>query len=345
MKFAQEPPSLAPWSQVLSDLTVLVTGSTGYIGSRLVPAFVASGAKVVRLLRPSSSEAPNDGTASVRGDPAQADVWNEALDHGITTIVHLAAQTSPRQAAQDPVADWRTNVLPVIRMLEACSRSGRCPTVLLAGTATAVGLTPSTPVSEAIPEQPMTVYDLHKLVNESYLGYYVRIGAVRGATLRLGNVYGPGPSSSHPDRGVLGRMIRRALEGKPITVYGDGTSIRDYVYLDDVIRAFAAVSSIPEATSKGEAFFVATGTGTRLREAFGAVAMAVEEQVGRKVTVEHVEPPQPLDPIETRDFVADPKRLLQRTGWRAEVQLLDGISKTVRALSSTADAGVNNKCR
>lgn len=339
MTHVDTPLPLDPWSHALEGRRVLVTGSSGYIASRLIPAFEAAGAQIVRLLRP-ASDSNRSGHDVVRGDPSELATWQEALNADVDTVIHLAARSSIREAAQDPIADWYTNVVPFVRLLDACANREEPPAVLFAGTATVVGMTPPEPVDESFPENPVTVYDLHKLTNERYLRQYVRQGTVRGATLRLANVYGPGPSSSTRDRGILGLMVRRALEGKPLTVYGDGTFLRDYVYLDDVVRAFAAVATTPQATSNGDAYFVATGRGTALKEAFHTVATAVERETGQDTAVVHVEPPTPLDPIDTRDFIANPSRLTAHTGWEPLVSLPEGITRTVRAARTQRDAEV-----
>lgn len=339
MTHADTPLPLDPWSNALEGRRILVTGSSGYIASRLIPAFEAAGAQFVRLLRP-ESDSNRTGHDVVRGDPSEPATWQEALEAGVETVIHLAGRSSAQKAAQDPVADWHTNVVPFVRLLEACAAREEAPTVLFAGTATVVGMTPPEPVDESFPENPVTVYDLHKLTNERYLRQYVRQGTVRGATLRLANVYGPGPSSSTNDRGILGLMVRRALEGKPLTVYGDGTFLRDYVYVDDVVRAFAAVATTPQATSKGDAYIVATGQGTALKDAFQSVASAVERETGQTTSVVHVAPPTPLDPIDTRDFIANPNRLTARTGWEPVVSFPDGVTRTVRAARAQRDAEV-----
>ncbi|MBW3583594.1 MAG: NAD-dependent epimerase/dehydratase family protein [Euryarchaeota archaeon] len=334
------PVDLDPWTELLSGRRILVTGSTGYIASRLVPAFQTAGADIVRLLRPESTEPDEDGTGGIRGDCHDPATWRGALDQGVDTVIHLAAQTSVKTAAADPVRDWHNSVAPFLTLLATCAEHETSPTILLAGTATEVGMTPPTAVDETVREDPVTIYDLHKLTNERYLRHYTRQGTVRGATLRLANVYGPGPTSSTADRGILGMMVRRALAGEDLTVYGDGAFLRDYVYIDDVVRAFAALAATPDAVQGGDPYLVATGTGTSLKDAFGMVVAAVEAETGRRAVVSHVEPPAALDAIDTRDFVADPGRLIARTKWEPKVTLGEGIARTVRAIRSMADTEV-----
>jgi nucleoside-diphosphate-sugar epimerase len=253
--------------------------------------------------------------------------WAPLLE-GVDLVFHLAAQTSARVAEQDPEEDLRANVLPLLRILECCRRGALRPFVLFAGSATQVGLTARVPVGEEVPDAPITVYDVHKSMAEGYLEHYVRRGFVRGATLRLANVYGPGPGSSSADRGVLNLMIRRALRGEPLTIYGDGKPLRDYVFIEDAARAFLAAAAAPDAVN-GRHFLVGSGLGTSLAEAMRLVAARVGARTGRPAPVTHVAPPADQSPIELRDFVADIGRLSSATGWRPAVPLAEGIDRTI----------------
>ena len=155
----------------------------------------------------------------------------------VDVVFHFAGQTSLYAADTDPVCDYQANVLPMFLMLEACKKNDVHPDILFTGTSTIVGLPEELPVNETFPDQPVTIYDAHKLMAETYLKCYARMGLARGVTLRLTNVYGPGPKCSSEDRGILNMMVNRALSGKNVTVYGEGKFIRDYVYVDDFEEA------------------------------------------------------------------------------------------------------------
>ena len=115
---------------------------------------------------------------------------------------------------------------------------GKQPIVIYAGTSIQCGLNKEVLVNETLTDVPITVYDFNKLEAERYLKFAVQSGWIKGASLRLTNVYGPGPKSSSSDRGVLNLMMRKDLKGETLTVYGQGDFISDYVYIDDVISAF-----------------------------------------------------------------------------------------------------------
>jgi nucleoside-diphosphate-sugar epimerase len=294
---------------------VLVTGGTGYIGTRLVASLRAAGDDVT-VLRRSNGQLPD------------LDGWTRALD-GIDAVVHLAAQTSAYVSDRDPVADAQANVLPVLALLEACAR-GATRTVVLAGTATVFGLPAQVPVADDAVARPVTVYDLHKRLAEQYLDLYARMRAIRGAALRLCNVYGPGPAGS-PDRGIINMMVKRATDGKALTVYGTGELVRDYVYIDDVVEAFRL--AIDHAgTLAGGAYLIGSGVGTRIVDAMQLVAQTAAIKLGKAPDVTHVPEPDDQSPIEKRNFIADTTAFRTKTGWRAQVAFPDGIARTFDAV-------------
>ena len=309
----------------------LITGGAGYVAAALLPAIAAQGGgQVRRMFR--GDRAPAVAAAGVvvedfQGDVRERDHFVRALE-GVDVVLHLAAQTSVYVAEADPALDVEANLRPMLHLLEACRALGSKPSVVLASTVTLYGVAPPTPVREHTPEAPITIYDLHKLAAERYLHHYAQQGHVQGVALRLANVYGPGPKSSRPDRGVLNGMVRRALNGETLKIYGTGEFLRDYVYIDDVARAFVQAAAGAAAVS-GRAFPVVTGQSHTLADAVRLVARLVSERTGQPVKVEHVEPPPGLSPIESRSFVGDPRDLADGVGFRAQVSLESGISRTI----------------
>jgi nucleoside-diphosphate-sugar epimerase len=192
------------------------------------------------------------------------------------------------------------------------------------------------PVDENHPDYPVTIYDLHKLMAEGYLKHYTAQDVVRGAVLRLANVYGPGAKSSSADRGVLNLMIQKALKGETLTVYGDGNYMRDFVYVEDVAHAFLEAGAKIDGVN-GQHFVIGSGQGHTIAEAVNLVAERVALKTGQRVPVIHVEPPAALSQIETRNFVADTTRFSYATGWKARVSLVEGIDRTIDYLFTTQD--------
>ena len=311
---------------------IAITGASGYIASGIIHALAGIDCRVLRMSRSALADEPT-GRATIEsmvGDYVSEATWDRIVD--IADIVfHFAAQTNLATAAKDPIADFEANVLPLLRLAEACRKRGRAVGVVFAGTVTEAGITPAEPVNESYPDSPCTIYDIHKLFSEIYLEHYQREGMLGGVTLRLSNVYGAGFVAEGAGRGVLNRVVEAAVAGKDISVYGDGSCLRDFIHVDDVVRAFLFAAGALEAVS-GRHFVVASGTSRSLLDAFTTVSRRVAMKTGREVRVVHVDPPKGLPDIEFRDFVADTAAFRKATGWRPTLSFEGGIDRTVDAV-------------
>lgn len=316
-----------------TDKRILVTGGRGFLGSNLIGLLNEVDCHIVRVSR-SKPDVPGQCAAAVHdvvGDVREREVW-ERTAGDVDVVFHFAAQTSVYAANEDPMEDLAANVVPMVHLLEHCRQVGAQPAILFAGTVTEAGIPQHLPVDESHPDNPITIYDLHKLMAETYLKAYVRQGTVRGATLRLANVYGPGPRSSSADRGVLNAMIRRALKGEILTVYGKGDCVRDYVHVQDVVYAFLLAGACIDKVN-GQHFVIGSGKGHSLADAFNLVADRVARKTGRRVCVVHTDPPESQSAVEMRSFVGDPSRFIQATGWTAQHAFKHGIDLTIEAFA------------
>ena len=307
-----------------------MTGGAGYLATNVIRLLQDIDCHIIRLDKPGVSFTPPAGVArfeDVGVDICDHAIWQQILK-GIDIVFHFAAQTSVYVSDENPRADLNINVLPMLNMLETCRQKKFNPIIIFSGTATEVGLPLHLPVDETHPDNPITVYDMHKLVAENYLKHYIRSGFVSGSILRLANVYGPGPRSSSADRGVLNMMVRRALQGEELTIYGEGKFVRDYVYVEDVASAFlSAASKIDKANSQH--FVIGRGDAYTISDAIHLVAERVKYKTGKLVHVTHIDPPVNLSPIENRNFIADTSRFTEATDWRAKVSLSEGIDRTI----------------
>ncbi len=309
---------------------ILITGASGFIGHSLVASLLSSNCSIIRTSRQIDKLLPLSGVAEIIDrelDYTDALVWNELIN-GVDVIFYLAAQTSSHEANNHPAEDLQNNVLPLLNLLEACSNTGVQPIIAFASTATAVGLTETLPVAEGICENPVTIYDIHKLCCEKYLSYYTQNQVVKACTLRLANVYGPGVESNSADRGILNMMIQKALNNEDLTIFGKGEQIRDYTYIDDVVSAFHALVVNIEKT-KGAYFNIGSGKGHTFTDAFEVIASLVSNKLNQQIRIRHVESPAKLSLIETRSYVADTRKFSSLTGWKAEVDINQGISQTM----------------
>lgn len=299
----------------LTGQVVAVTGASGFIGARLVSRLAGEACTVVRIDRPA--------------DVTERAVWDRAVDADV--IIHLAAQTSAAVANDDPARDFEANVMPMRHLIAACRARRRTPLVLFAGTVTEAGVPAQLPVNEDAPDDPRTIYDRHKLMAEQELKAAASDGHVRGATLRLANVYGPGGHGRRADRDILNRMIAAAIAGETLTVHGAGEQIRDYVFVDDVVDAFLAAAAHGDRVN-GRHFVIGSGRGISVRGAFELIVERVERAIGRRVAVTTIAPPVPAAAIEQRNFIADAARFARATGWHPKTTLPEGIDRTIGAL-------------
>jgi nucleoside-diphosphate-sugar epimerase len=310
--------------------TVAVTGARGYIGRELAAAVGHCGARLVLVSR--RAQASTAGAGSITANLHNPRCWQEIVAQA-DVIFHLAGNTSVSAAAADPAASFRSTALPIAHLGTAARDLRRMPRVVFASTATVYGMTERLPVAEDRPPNPVTVYDLHKWFAEQQLTLASRQGLVEAVSLRLPNVYGPSAGlSANESRGVINAVARRALSGDDVLLYGDGRYVRDYVDIEDVVRAFLVAGSQPGLS--GEVFNVASGQGVTIRDAFHLVVERAARATGRRSRIGVVPWPLDADPIELRNFVADISRIAAACGWTPQVSLVDGIDRLIDALNN-----------
>ena len=319
-----------------SGKKVIITGGRGYIGTHLTSLLMNVSCEILRL---DWNAAPKESwnclaqIEDIIGDIRDPEIWSKLLP-GADIIFHLAAQTSVYVANSNVLDDLEVNVLPIVNMLNTCEMLGSRPKLIFSSTVTTFGTPESLPVEESHIDKPITVYDLHKIISERYLKYYSDQGIVNGTVLRLANIYGPGPKSSSSDRGILNMMIRKALNGEELTIYGKGDNLRDYIYIEDVLSAFIHVCNHSNILN-GSHIVVGTGVGTTFAEAIGIIGQRVKLRTGKEVDIKNIPPPKDQSPIDLRNFVGNPSFLKNETGWEPNVSLSDGIDYTIESFLSS----------
>lgn len=313
---------------------ILITGASGYLANNLIHSLKHINCTIIRLSR-NSKLSSISGIASIidiTGNICTREIWAQVLEK-VDIVYHLAAQTSVYVADKNPLADLEINVVPMLNLLETCRNKAWKPIIIFSGTVTETGIPKTLPVNESHEDCPITIYDIHKLMAENYLKYYSNYGIVQGTILRLANVYGPGPKSSSADRGIINMVMRKALAGEPLTIYGKGECLRDYIYVEDVVSAFLkAAIHIENLNSKH--FVIGSGKGHTIAQAINLVADRVALKTGKqRVPVKHIEPSSIQSPIERRNFVADKRQFSLITGWHTCYSLIDGIDQTLETLS------------
>ncbi len=322
--------------------TVVITGARGYIARALAKS-LASWENILRLVS-RAAIGPTRSRTGVTIEHVQADLfdtesWHDCLN-GVDAVVHLSSRTDLHAAEADPAGDRRLNVEPVRALVRAAERRGAAVAVFFASSTSIAGHPHANPVNEQTPDNPCSVYDRHKLECEDILRDATRRGVLRACSLRLPTVYGYGDGaagSANANRGILNVMIRRAIDGQALTVYGDGAPVRDFTYVDDVCNAFQLALVRPGICDGGH-FIIGTGRGHTVAEAFGQVAQEAYRVTGRKVEVCHVPEPPDLHSIERSDFIGDASAFQKLTGWRAKFDLQSGIRHCLLKLVGNAQS-------
>lgn len=320
--------------RAFTDKTILITGSSGFIGHYVLSEFSKQPCRIVRLgSHPYEPLAQwnNIEFQDVIGSLSDVDTWQQALEiHRPEYIIHLAAQTSFYKAEEDPFWEYACNVKPMLALLEACKKIRLSPAIAYTGTVSQYGLTEALPVEPDRNDKPITLHDVHKIAAENYLKLYTERGYVHGVSLRLANVYGPPLAlEKNKDRGVVNKIIRHALSGGELQIYGDGSYLRDYIHVKDVACAVIyALASIDQV--KGKHWAIGGSKGYTLNELFALIVEHVESFTGNKVSVEHVSEPDGMLEIEKRNFVANTEVFRKLTGWSPQIGFREGIEQTVR---------------
>ena len=322
--------------RALTDKTILIAGAGGYLGTALASALCSVRCRLVALVhRGRFLPVPPESKASLsyqQVDLAQSSVWPDVLrDSNPDVIVNLAAHEHNRNSQHSPAIDLAVNTATVLELLEACRDLQLNPRIVLASSANIAGCPSSSLVNEDTPDQPLTFYAIHKLVAEQYVRYYAKTFDLPAVSLRFANVYGPLAvrDTELESRVVLNAIMRRALEGGPLYLYRNQNCVRDFVYLDDAIRAICAAAT-SEKIEFGAKYIIGSGEAFSLREIITEIARKGGELRSLPVEV-HLDEDAPLQPIEWRNFVADYTRFQAATGWKPRVKLSQGIDLTLTA--------------
>ena len=242
----------------------------------------------------------------------------------------MAAHTDLSAAEINPSLNLKTNVIGFARTLESLVEQDNSVFVVNVGTATQIGFTDShIATNEDHVDAPVSVYDIGKLTTELLLLHYVAAGKLNGCSLRLTNVFGRGSSSQVASRGVIDKIMARALEGEDITLMVNPALMRDYVHVSDVADAIYAVCESQKAAN-GQKFIVGSGVGTSIGDAFDTVVRAAQELSGCKSRVKCDDRSEDLHLIDRRSFVADVSALTTATGWVPKLTLHDGLMRSYR---------------
>ncbi|WP_020497297.1 NAD-dependent epimerase/dehydratase family protein [Sciscionella marina] len=308
---------------------VVVLGASGFLGAGVLTACIPLPVRlraVTRSARPSGrSQRPEWRVADLTNPRQLAEAVRDA-----DVVLNLAGITT--RAAE--IDAERINHGMVLELIDLFSRTRRAPLIVQAGTGSQVGTAGIGRIDGTEPDAPDNAYDAQKLAAEQALEKAHRAGHVRAIALRLATVFGPGPVPSATDRGVVTTMIRKAIAGESLPMWGDGTVTRDLLFVEDAARAFVCAMRYGDHLA-GEHYLVGSGMGTPLAELFGSIAKLVAAKSGGSpVSLSSVDIPDTAAASDLIGVEYDCTAFRHATGWHPRVGLLAGLDRTIAALCS-----------
>ena len=298
---------------------VLILGGAGFIGGALINQLKKNSVEITAVDRAWNDE-PN-GVNCIVGDVFDKDCLNQVMAKQ-DVVYHLVSTTLPASSNKSPLHDCESNVAGTLRILDAMVENDIRKIVFLSSGGTVYGITSTSPINESFPTFPISAYGIGKLAIEKYLYLYSRLHGISAPVIRLSNPFGPGQA---PDRGqgVIATFVKRALQKEPIEIWGDGSVIRDFVYIDDVIASLILSANSSEAFSL---FNVGMGEGRSILD----ILDAIEKEVGCELTVIF----KKARLCDVPEVVLDISKINAELNWYPRTSFEEGIKKTISDMRS-----------
>jgi UDP-glucose 4-epimerase len=324
---------VSPYRALYGGQRVLVTGGLGFIGSNLTIRLLELGATVlvVDSLIPETGANPfniepvrEHPRLSVRTVDVRDVLAMERLVRDQAVIFNLAGQVSHIDSMQDPFTDLEINCRSQLALLEACRHNAPDTKVVFASTRQIYGRVPDEqlPVDERQPPNPVDVNGINKLAGERYHVLYNNVYGIRTSVLRLTNTYGPRMLVKNNRQTAIGWLIRQALDGEDITIFGDGSQLRDFTYVEDVVEAFLQAGASDVAN--GQVFNVGAIEPISLREVTELLIELAGSGSYRLVPF-----PAERKAIDIGSIYVDDRKIRRVLRWRPTIDLREGLSRTV----------------
>lgn len=308
---------------------VLVTGGLGFIGSSLAIRLVQSGARVTvvdSLIQGCGANLFNIDDIRHRvkllsRDIADADTFAQEIAEA-DVIFNCAGEISHTMSMIDPERDLKINTLAQLRFLQTCRKIHPGVRIVFASTRQVYGRPEYLPVDEHHPTEPVDFNGVHKSAAVEYHLLLTRRGEVRATVLQLSNVYGPRMALHLPQQGFLGTFVANSLAGKPLFVYGEGTQVRDPLYIDDVVEAFllAGAARLPHPV-----YNVGGGEQLSLHE----IAEICAQTAGAGSNLVQRPFPEAVRTIDIGSYWSDTRRIQADLGWQAGTLFGEGMRRTL----------------
>lgn len=309
--------------------SVLVTGGMGFIGSNLAISLVEAGARVTIL----DSMIPDYGGNEYNLKPIKDEVRVNFCDirdenavnylvRGQDYVFHLAGQVCHLMSLTNPFPDISINITGTAIVMEALRKYNPEAIVVYTGTRGQYGSAVSFPVNEEAPTNPKGIYEISNLTAEKIIKVYNDVHKIRSVLLRLSNIYGPRSQMKHSRFGVANWFVRLAMDNDEIQLFGDGSILRDFCYVDDTVEAI--LRSAVTQSAYGEIFNVGSDIPVSFKELVETII-----DVAKRGSWKFAEFSPERKAQEPGDFYSDITKIEKLVGWRPTTTLSEGVKKTI----------------
>lgn len=306
----------------MSDRT-LVLGAGGFIGRHLVRALAQGGNSVIAVSR-SQVDFGLANVEAVIGEPREPDQFAQLLARS-RAVVHLASTTTPGSSAARPVHEVADNLLPLASLLQAMQRRPEIELLYLSSGGSLYTASSDVAADEMTRVQPRSYHGAGKIAAEYFISAWCHQYSGRAMILRPSNVYGPG----QPERagfGIVPACLGRIRRGETLQVWGDGSAIRDYLYIDDLVQLMMAILARPMSTGAG-IINACSGVGISLNELFAAMEIATGRPLLRAYETSR--------PVDATSVTMDHALASRQYHWSPATSLEEGLRKTWAWLNDT----------
>lgn len=306
-------------------MKVLIFGGSGFIGSHLADTLLRSGHEVTIFHQPGASR-KNISQIEKEVRIIEGEFYNSGdiakAVAGTHVVVHLISSTLPGSSLSNPIYDVQTNVLGSIDLFDHCVKAGVQKVIFVSSGGTVYGIPQHIPINESHPLNPISPYGISKMAIEKYLGMYHYHYGLDNTVLRLSNPFGERQDSSR-GQGVIAAWMHRISKGEPIEIWGDGSIVRDYIYIQDAVEAIA----LAMFTSAAEKVFnVGSGRGSSLSD----LHLLLERQLEKSIAVKY----QGGQHADVPSNILDISLIARTMGWHPRTDIEQGIKRMWDASNS-----------
>ena len=306
-------------------MQAVVVGASGFIGSHLVDSLLAADYRVKALARhlpglisPAAQAHPN--LTLLPASMGDGLALEQAME-GADLVFHLASGSLPQSSNRDPQADVQTNLLGALKLLEAARQAQVQRLVMVSSGGTVYGVPQQVPIPETHPTEPTCSYGITKLAIEKYVALYRQLHGLDGVVLRVANPYGE-RQRLDASQGVVPVFLGKALRGEPLQIWGDGSTVRDFLHVSDVVSALLAA-----ARYSGDAHLFNVGSGEGL--SLNQLVALLEATLQRPLQVQYL----PARGFDVPTNVLCIERARQQLGWSPQVPVAEGLRRLCASLS------------